>query len=88
MSKPGQEEVLPEVIKDLEARVNYGIEEYGHPLQTHNGRDALMDAYQEKLDDVMYTKQFLMERVNSFSLFNYLLQQQQWLIKTFGPLRS
>jgi hypothetical protein len=35
---------------------------YGTPLQTNNGRDALMDAYQEACDMVMYLRQAIAER--------------------------
>lgn len=62
MSLPGKEEVFPELVKDLESRVHVGIGKYGHPLQTHNGRDAINDAYQEVLDLAMYFKQAIMER--------------------------
>ncbi|WP_051327187.1 hypothetical protein [Desulfatibacillum aliphaticivorans] len=59
--RPGVE-VLPEVIKDLEARIQVGIKKYGEPLTTHNGRDALLDAYQEVLDLAVYMKQEILER--------------------------
>ena len=62
MPETGKQEVLPHVIKDLEDRVAYGIKEYGHPLETFNGRDALWDAYQEALDLVMYLRQELLQR--------------------------
>lgn len=60
--KPGRKDVLPEVLADLQARSDFGIRKYGTPLQSHNGRDALMDSYQEALDLVMYLKQAIMER--------------------------
>ena len=62
MSKPGLDNVLPEVKKDLDARDRLGIMKYKTSLQTHDGRDALNDAYQEALDLVMYLKQAIMER--------------------------
>ena len=54
--------VLPEVIADLQLRAEMGTLKYGTLLKTNNGRDALVDAYQEALDLVMYLKQALMER--------------------------
>lgn len=57
-----REQVLPGVIADLEARVAKGTKEYGEPLTTNNGRDSLIDAYEEVLDLGMYLKQHLMER--------------------------
>jgi hypothetical protein len=39
-----------------------GIETYGTPLESHNGRDALQDAYEEALDLACYLKQAMIER--------------------------
>ena len=50
------------VIADVEARKQLGIQRYGTVLQLDNGRDALLDAYQESLDLCCYLKQALMER--------------------------
>jgi hypothetical protein len=49
--------ILPLVIADLEARAAFGKAKYGTLLRAGNGRDALMDAYQEALDLVMYLRQ-------------------------------
>lgn len=54
--------VWPMVIKDMEARDAVGRERYGVPLQPHNGRDALRDAYEEALDLCAYLKQAMLER--------------------------
>ncbi|RLC88892.1 MAG: hypothetical protein DRJ03_01235 [Chloroflexi bacterium] len=58
----GKRDVVPEVIKDMQARDVVGTKKYGTTLQTHNGRDALLDAYQEVLDLAVYLKQELMQR--------------------------
>lgn len=55
-------EVLPMVVADLEARVRKGTAEYGEPLRTNNGRDALWDAYEEALDLAMYLRQAWQEQ--------------------------
>lgn len=47
---------------DMRARDHVGRQRYGVPLQTHNGRDALVDLYQELLDSVVYIKQVILER--------------------------
>lgn len=47
---------------DLEERERVGRERYGTPLQPHNGRDALVDAYQEALDLACYLRQMIAER--------------------------
>lgn len=54
--------VLDLVKKDLEDRAIMGNEKYGTYLMAHNGRNALMDAYQECLDLAMYLRQLLFER--------------------------
>ena len=49
------------VIKDIEERKQLGITRYGKPLQAHNGRNALIDAYQEVLDLAQYLRQLIEE---------------------------
>jgi hypothetical protein len=46
---------------DLVARAKTGKEKYGVMLESHNGRDALIDLQQEALDAVMYAHQYKME---------------------------
>lgn len=53
--------VINEVVMDLKARSCMGEKKYGTPLRTFNGRNAMMDLYQELLDSVMYAKQVLIE---------------------------
>jgi hypothetical protein len=50
------------VIADMAERKRIGTERYGTPLQAGNGRDALVDAYQEALDLVVYLRQAIEER--------------------------
>jgi hypothetical protein len=50
------------VISDMKERDSVGRERYGVPLQANNGRDALIDAYQEALDLVVYLRQAIEER--------------------------
>ena len=50
------------VIADIEARKAVGIKRYGTALQPFNGRDALLDLYEELLDACVYLKQALVER--------------------------
>lgn len=50
------------VLEDMAARDAVGRERYGTPLQPHNGRDPLVDAYQEALDLVVYLRQAIAER--------------------------
>lgn len=50
------------VVSDMQKRDRFGREKYGTPLQAHNGRDALADAYQEALDMAVYLRQAIFER--------------------------
>lgn len=50
------------VISDMRTRHQVGIERYGVPLTAGNGRDSMVDAYQELLDFVVYTRTWLEER--------------------------
>lgn len=50
------------VIADMRERDYTGRAKYGTPLQAGNGRDALVDAYQEALDLAVYLRQAMAER--------------------------
>ena len=50
------------VIQDMRDRDQVGRKRYGTPLQAHNGRDSLVDAYQEALDLCVYLRQAIEER--------------------------
>lgn len=50
------------VLKDIADRDQVGLQRYGTRLQPLNGRDALVDAYQEALDLVVYLRQAIYER--------------------------
>lgn len=60
--QPGDGRILDLVIDDLTTRADAGKLKYGVYLQAHNGRDALVDAYQEALDLAMYLRQKLEEQ--------------------------
>lgn len=50
------------VVSDLRERSKMGEKKYGTVLRANNGRDALIDAYQEALDLVQYFRQLITER--------------------------
>lgn len=50
------------VIGDMRARDRLGRERYGVPLQPDNGRDNLLDLYQELLDSAVYCRSELFKR--------------------------
>lgn len=58
----GKESVTDWLVEQLREHTRRGIETYGKPLQTFNGRDALWDAFEEALDLCQYLAQALMER--------------------------
>lgn len=49
------------VVEDMRARDQLGRRRYGVPLQAHNGRAPLIDAYQEALDLAVYLRQAIEE---------------------------
>jgi hypothetical protein len=57
--------IWPLVVADMHERDRIGRERYGTPLRAGNGRDALVDAYQEALDLCVYLRQAIEERKNS-----------------------
>ena len=54
--------IWPLVIEDIDLRASAGRRKYGTYLRANNGRDALLDAYQEAIDLVMYLRQAIFER--------------------------
>lgn len=51
------------VVDDVRARQDLGRRRYGTAgLQAHNGRDPLLDAYQEALDLATYLRMCMYER--------------------------
>ena len=55
----------PDLCEDMEARRAYGLGKYKVPVKPHNGRDALLDAYQELLDAAVYLKQKQLESIDA-----------------------
>jgi hypothetical protein len=53
------------LIAAIEERKQLGISRYGRPLETHNGRDALQDAWEEAVDLAVYLTQVRMERADA-----------------------
>lgn len=49
------------VIEDIKLRKEFCIKKYGEPLLANNGRNTLVDIYQELLDAVIYIKLKLVE---------------------------
>ena len=51
---------------DMAQRLKLGIERYGTGLQADNGRDMLLDAYEEALDLCVYLRGIMYERDNQW----------------------
>lgn len=60
--KNAEKAVWDIVIKDIKQRDRTGAKKYGVRLQPFNGRNALIDAYQEALDLVVYLRQAILEK--------------------------
>lgn len=54
--------VTTAVIHDLRERSHAGALKYGCVLRSRNGRDMLIDAYEEQLDHVLYLRGEIMDR--------------------------
>lgn len=57
-----REHIWDLVIQDMAQRDADGAKKYGTHLQAFNGRNPLVDAYQEALDLVVYLRQAIEER--------------------------
>lgn len=62
--KEGERIVLEKVMEDLRKRAEVGKKKYGDYLRTRDGRNTLIDAYQEALDLAMYLAKAIMEADN------------------------
>lgn len=64
---PDEFELKAAMIEEMKERDQLGRKRYGVPLTSGNGRDALVDAYQEGLDFAVYLMAWLDEQ----GAFNY-----------------
>jgi hypothetical protein len=52
---------MPWTARDHEKRIDFGEKKYDQRLRTNNGRNALLDCYQECLDAISYSAQHCLE---------------------------
>lgn len=72
-----------EVISDMRERDRIGRERYGTPLTANNGRDQVVDAYQEQLDTSVYMRAAIMEGIPiSQIVYGHVLDGILWM-RTF-----
>lgn len=58
---PELQDTIDNVLADMDDRNEEGIRKYNTPLQPFNGRDPLIDLYQELLDAAVYARQYITE---------------------------
>ena len=63
-SQPVAETLKQRFAEFIDERTALGVERYGLPLHTHNGRDAALDMFQELLDFAQYQEQDRLEAWN------------------------
>lgn len=73
VSKSVKKKELADIMRDRDMA---GRGKYGCPLQSHNGRNAKIDALQEALDLVAYTYQVFLEtnKASDYALHDAALQ--------------
>lgn len=62
LPQPGKVDVQLYLMKAIAARREHGIRKYGQPLESSNGRVALLDLWEELLDALSYLTQALVEQ--------------------------
>lgn len=65
------------VIDDMKYRRRQGMQKYGTALSPFNGRNSLVDAYQEALDLCVYIKQKLIENEITCSLNPFVDEEKE-----------
>lgn len=54
--------IWDQVVEDMKQRDQFGLKKYGRHLEANDGRDTLVDAYEEALDLSVYLKKAIIER--------------------------
>ena len=75
-------EIREALLKDMRDRDAWGRSKYKVPLQPFNGRDALVDLYQEFLDATAYTMQYRLENPQDLrfeDIYKSLLSQLTYI---------
>ncbi len=76
--------VVNDVLDDMIARDATGRERYGVPLTAYNGRDQLVDAYQEALDFAVYLRSAMAEGLPVSGVYSNVLHNIFWLRATIN----
>jgi hypothetical protein len=67
------------IAEDIEARIRLGERKYGTRLKSHNGRDAMLDLYQEVLDGINYAQQCKIEGLDDGGLLFSMIGMAVWV---------
>jgi hypothetical protein len=79
---PNQNPYIQElVLADLQERMAEGKRRYGTLLQGHNGRDMLLDAYDEAMDLLIYLRGLMWERDNPTDEFMEAMKERFPLVQ-------
>jgi hypothetical protein len=84
----GRECVQDRLVQMVLARKEIGISRYGSALMTHNGRDALQDAFEEAVDLAAYLTQLSMERDDETRAVRRLLNALTLWLDCWGRVGS
>lgn len=75
LPRGGRHNVQDYLVDIIRVREQLGIERYGSPLMTQNGRDAATDALEEAVDLAAYLTQLQMERADEARAVRRLLAE-------------
>lgn len=79
---------VDQVAEDMQARDRKGRQKYGTPLQAHNGRDFLKDAYEEALDLTVYLRGLRVEWDAMLAFLKRLLDPEDLGLAVSGEVRD
>lgn len=81
-ANPFQRDSLSKLLIDIKERDAFGLLKYGTRLRPFNGREFLIDAYQESMDLTVYLRGKLYEASEQM----IVTDEQTILINALGPL--
>jgi hypothetical protein len=61
LPKPGEQNIVTILLQEIQEKADRGAAKYGSALMSFNGRNSLVDAYQELIDLLMYLRQCVEE---------------------------
>lgn len=78
--------IYEQVIEDIKLRAEAGKQNYGTYLQAGNGRDSLLDAYEEAQDKALYLKQAILERDSLVEELSAVVAEKDRLMRRVDEL--